>query len=162
MLLKEVMVILSQAAVNQQNHFSEYVLIRRVTRNFKGQEVFLELGHSDKHSPITHVRKSSQRKNIWFLYSEGLKNFILNENITHRWSQWGYFFSKFAGFFPIFKKGRENLHFPPLVTWLLIMARNYAIKAIKCSLISTPKMAQISLKNNLGSVKDHLDRHRRM
>ena len=140
MLLKEVMVILSQAAVNQQNHFSEYVLIRRVTRNFKGQEVFLELGHSDKHSPITHVRKSPQRKNIRFLYSEGLKNFILNENITHRWSQWGYFFSKFVGFFPIFKKRRENLPTPPLVTCLLIMVRNYTIKAIKWSSVSTTKM----------------------
>ena len=134
------MVILSQAAVNQQNHFSEYVLIRCVTRNFKGQGVFLELGHCDKHSPITHVRKPPQRKNIRFLYSEGLKNFILNENITHRWSQWGYFFSKFADFFPIFKKCKENLPTPLLVTCLLIMVRNYTIKAIKWSSVSTTKM----------------------
>ena len=36
--------------------------IRRVTRNFSGQGVFLELGHFDKHSTTTEERKAPQGK----------------------------------------------------------------------------------------------------
>ena len=105
------MIILSQTAVNQQNHFSEYVLIRRVTRNFKGQGVFLELGHSGKHSTITNERKAPQRKNNRFLCPEALKNFILNEKYYPYIITMRVFFLQICGLFSNFQKRQGK---PPL------------------------------------------------
>ena len=69
----------------------------------------MELGHFDKHSSTTQERKTPQGKNFWFFRLETLKNFILNENFTHRWPQSGHYIPQIRALFQFLKKGRGDL-----------------------------------------------------
>ena len=88
------------------------IYTRRVTRNFLGQGVFLQLDHFHKHSPTTRERKAPLGKNLWFFRLETLTNFVLNEKFCQQMTIIRAFFTPNQGnFFQYLKKGRGEL--PP-------------------------------------------------
>ena len=80
--------------------------MKRVTKNFQGRGVFLELGHLHKDSPTTQERKVPQGKNHQFFCLETLKNCILSEKFYPQMTTIRAFSRKLGHFFPMFEKGQ--------------------------------------------------------
>ena len=75
----------------------------------------MELGHSDKHSPIARERKS-QGKNLRVFCLETLKNFILNDKFYQEMTTIRAFFLQIRALFSNFQNRAGETSSPPLTS----------------------------------------------
>ena len=105
----------------------------------------MELGHFDKHSPLTRERKTQQGEDLRVFCLETLKNFILNDKFYLKMTKIRAFFIQIRALFSIFQK-RAGDTFPPPPS-------SYAPVFTPYNLMSTMK-ALISLTENINKYLD--------